>query len=120
YSNQLAYSSFWPSPYPATSGAVTLKGGIDNGYVDSNYNYFYDWNITEVCSSARVAVTATVETTDCNLSNPTISDNLIKAVVYPNPYRNTFSIDIDTNDASDVSVKVYDMLGRIIESKDVN
>ncbi|NMH25301.1 beta strand repeat-containing protein [Flavobacterium solisilvae] len=121
YSNALATSSLFPNPYPITTGAVSILGGYQDDAIDTYYyNYFYDWNITEVCSSARVAVVATVETTDCDLSNPSISDNLTKVIAYPNPYANGFNLDIASNNSSDISVKVYDMLGRLIENKEVN
>ena len=121
YDNGLASLSLFPNPYPLVNGVVTILGGIDNGNIDTySYSFFFDWNITNVCSSERVAVTATVQTENCDLSNPSLSENLIKAVAYPNPYRNTFSIDIDTNNAADVTVKVFDMLGRIIENKEVS
>lgn len=121
YDNGLASLSLFPNPYPLVNGVVTILGGIDNGNIDTySYSFFFDWNITNVCSSERVAVTATVQTENCDLSNPSLSENLIKAVAYPNPYRNTFSIDIDTNNTADVTVKVFDMLGRLIENKEVS
>lgn len=122
YSNALAYASLFPNPYPLTYGPVSILGGYQDGGIDTYYyNYFYDWNITEVCSSARVAVVATVDTTvDCSLSNPSIADNLTKVIAYPNPYANGFNLDIASNNSSDINVKVYDMLGRLIESKEVS
>jgi formylmethanofuran dehydrogenase subunit C len=121
YSNSLGYNSLYPNPYPITNGPVTLLGGYQYDAIDTYYyNYFYDWDITEVCSSARVAVTATVETENCDLSNPSLTDNLTKVIAYPNPYTNGFNLDIASNNSSDITVKVYDMLGRLIENKEVN
>ena len=122
YDNALAYVSPFPNPFPVTNGAVSIVGGIDSGFVEAyNYNYFFDWDITEVCSSARIAVTATVQTAqDCDLANPSISDLLTRVVAYPNPYNQTFKLDIQTNNTADVSIKVYDMIGRLIENKMVN
>lgn len=118
YDNALAYNYIYPSPFPMTTGAVTILGGIDNGYIDDgSYNYFYDWDTTEVCSSARVAVVATV---DCDLSTPSISESLQSVVVYPNPYLHTFKLKLVTNAASDIQVKVYDMIGRLIEQRKVS
>jgi hypothetical protein len=118
YENALAYVSPFPSPFPVNNGPVSITGGMDNGFLsDYSYYFFFDWDITEVCSSARVAVTATVQTAeDCDLGvNPLT--NLIKVVVYPNPYSNAFKLAIQTNNTADVDVKVYDMLGRILEHK---
>nr|MBP6558434.1 T9SS type A sorting domain-containing protein [Flavobacterium sp.] len=121
YDNALAYVSPFPSPFPVANGAVTITGGIDNGFVDTySYYYFFNWDITEVCSSARIAVTATVQTAEeCGLSTPT-STLLSRVVAYPNPYTQSFKIDIQTNNMADVTVKVYDMIGRLLEQKTVS
>nr|WP_294773621.1 T9SS type A sorting domain-containing protein [uncultured Flavobacterium sp.] len=120
YDNALAYVSPFPNPFPVTNGAVAIVGGIDNGFVDTySYYYFFNWDITEVCSSARVAVTATVQTAeDCGLGTPT-NTSLSRVVAYPNPYNQTFKLDIQTNNTADVTVKVYDMIGRLIENRTV-
>ncbi len=122
YENALAVTSLFPSPYPVTNGAVSIIGGIDNGYIDAySYNYFFNWDITEVCSSARVPVTATVKTVEeCGLGNPSISQSLARVIAYPNPYSETFKLDIQTNYSADITVKVYDMIGRLIDNKEVN
>jgi len=75
YDNSLAYVSLFPNPYPIINGAVSILGGIDYGYVDTYYyNYFFNWDITEVCSSARVPVTATVLTIEeCNLGSTVVN-----------------------------------------------
>jgi hypothetical protein len=121
YDNALAYTSPYPNPFPIITGAVTITGGIDNGYVDTyNYNYFYDWAITEVCSSARVPVTATVQTAaECGLGAFSVSESLSKVTAYPNPYTKTFKLNIQTNNTATIVIKVYDMIGRLIESKEI-
>ncbi|WP_284651858.1 Ig-like domain-containing protein [Flavobacterium terrisoli] len=121
YDNALAYVSVWPNPFPVTNGAVTITGGINNGSIDVySYYYFFNWDITEVCSSARVAVTATVQTPEeCDLGNPS-AQLLNRVVAYPNPYSQTFKLDIQTNNPSDVVVNVYDMVGRLIEHRAVS
>jgi hypothetical protein len=42
-----------------------------------------------------------------------------KAVAYPNPFADNFMLDIKTTSQSSVNIKVYDMVGRMIEQKDV-
>ncbi|NNT72607.1 T9SS type A sorting domain-containing protein [Flavobacterium sp. IMCC34852] len=120
YDNALAYVSPFPSPFPVTNGAVSIIGGINNGFVDTySYYYFFNWDITEVCSSARVAVVATVQTADdCGLGTAPNS-SLSRVVAYPNPYSQTFKLDIQTNNTADVVIKVYDMIGRLIENQTV-
>ncbi|MEO5775671.1 MAG: T9SS type A sorting domain-containing protein [Flavobacterium sp.] len=121
YDNAFAYNYLFPSPFPITTGAVSIIGGIDNGYVsDSNYNYFYNWDVTEVCSSARIPVTATVETVGCDLGTPSLSESISKVIGYPNPYSGTFKLKIETNSTSDIRVNVYDMIGRLIEHRETD
>lgn len=121
YDNALAYVSPFPSPFPISNGAVTIIGGINNGDVDDyNYNFFFDWNITEVCSSARVAVTATVQSAeDCDLANPSVPGRAIALKAYPNPYASTFKLNLTSNNSSDVTINAYDMVGRLIERRTV-
>lgn len=117
YDNALAYVSPFPSPFPVTNGAVSITGGIDNGFVDTySYNYFFDWDITEVCSSARVAVIATVLTEEgCNLGISN-SESLASVIAAPNPYNDTFKLSIQSSTPSNIDIKVYDMIGRLIQS----
>jgi hypothetical protein len=117
YDNALAYAYLWPSPFPVTTGAVSILGGISYGSIDdSSYNYFFDWDVTEVCSSARVPVIATV---DCDLAVPG-SEVLNSVVAYPNPYTGTFKLKVVTNNTSNIQVKLYDMIGRLLEQRETN
>jgi hypothetical protein len=43
-----------------------------------------------------------------------------KAVAYPNPFANNFMLDVKTSSESVVSLKVYDMIGRLIEQRTVS
>ena len=42
-----------------------------------------------------------------------------KATAYPNPFANNFMLDVKTTSQSAVNLKVYDMIGRLIEQRDV-
>ena len=42
------------------------------------------------------------------------------ATAYPNPFANNFMIDVKTRNESAVSLKVYDMLGRLVEQRSVS
>jgi hypothetical protein len=44
----------------------------------------------------------------------------IKAVAFPNPFADEFAIDISTSNEQIVQVKIYDMMGKLIESKEVS
>jgi hypothetical protein len=41
------------------------------------------------------------------------------ATAYPNPFANNFMLDVKTSSQSIVNVKVYDMVGRMLEQRDV-
>jgi hypothetical protein len=62
----------------------------------------------------------------CNLTTPggarvveTKPTNEFVAIAYPNPFANDFKLDVKTTAESTVNVRVYDMLGKLIESKNV-
>ncbi|MGC4041420.1 MAG: fibronectin type III domain-containing protein [Flavobacterium sp.] len=61
--------------------------------------------------------------TACDLFTPDMAKTAIaepfKATAHPNPFANNFLIDVKTSSESSVNVKVYDMIGRIIEERDV-
>jgi hypothetical protein len=42
------------------------------------------------------------------------------AKTYPNPFANNFMLDVSTSSKSVVGVKVYDMLGRLIEQREIS
>lgn len=46
-------------------------------------------------------------------------DTVFTAKAYPNPFANNFSIDLKTDSSSQVQLKVYDMVGRLIEQREV-
>jgi hypothetical protein len=39
---------------------------------------------------------------------------------YPNPFAENFKLDINTSGEESVSVKVYDMIGKLVESKEIS
>ncbi|RAR46228.1 T9SS type A sorting domain-containing protein, partial [Flavobacterium lacus] len=42
-----------------------------------------------------------------------------KAIAFPNPFANSFAIDVKTSNTEPVSLTVYDMAGRLLEVKEV-
>ena len=60
--------------------------------------------------------------TACDLFTAAASRTIqmpFKATAYPNPFANNFMIDVKTNSISSVNLKVYDMVGRLIEQREV-
>lgn len=46
-------------------------------------------------------------------------ENFFEAVAYPNPFAENFMIDVSTSSEANLNVKVYDMTGRLLESKNI-
>ena len=67
---------------------------------------------------SKSSVIATVETSGCDLGTPTVSESLSTVIAYPNPYNGTFKLKVVSNNTSTIQVKVYDMLGRLIEQRE--
>jgi hypothetical protein len=45
--------------------------------------------------------------------------NEFSAIAYPNPFTTNFHLDVTTNSENTIYIKVYDMLGKLIENKSV-
>jgi hypothetical protein len=60
--NSLGRLSSFPATTPTVSGAISFTASANSfdGTTEASYNNFFDWDVTEFCSSSRVAVTATV------------------------------------------------------------
>jgi hypothetical protein len=59
---------------------------------------------------------------DCSITTPLsarMANVPFKASAYPNPYNENFMIDVKSSSTSDVTLKVYDMVGRLVEQKTV-
>ena len=55
-----------------------------------------------------------------DVSTPTLKiDNTFTAVAYPNPFGDYFVIDVKSFNENVVDVKIYDMIGKLLESKEV-
>ncbi|MCF6133170.1 T9SS type A sorting domain-containing protein, partial [Flavobacterium wongokense] len=50
----------------------------------------------------------------------TIAAVSFKATAYPNPFANNFMLDVKSSSESNVNIKVYDMVGRLIEQRNAN
>ncbi|UPQ78889.1 T9SS type A sorting domain-containing protein [Flavobacterium azooxidireducens] len=92
---------------PGGNYSVTVEAEI--------YGYFYpgkDCNILVPGGGLRSNLVKTEET----INLPTD----FKAVAYPNPFVNSFAVDVRTSNTEKVSLTVYNMAGRLLEVKEVN
>jgi GEVED domain/Ig-like domain CHU_C associated/Secretion system C-terminal sorting domain len=70
------------------------------------------------CSVTSPIALSRGEFTD--VSTPTLKiDNTFTAVAYPNPFGDYFVIDVKSFNENVVDVKIYDMIGKLLESKEV-
>ena len=49
-----------------------------------------------------------------------VDTGLFSVVAYPNPYDYQFSFRMESSSEAPVSIKVYDMIGKLIETREVN
>ena len=61
-------------------------------------------------------------TTTAPLRETSIKEDVapFKATAYPNPFANNFVIDVKSTSTSIVNLKVYDMVGRLVEQRSVS
>jgi len=108
--------------------------------VSNGLQYFSFNQIPGYVPGALYRVQVSVKTTDdwsefgsiCTITAPGGSapeipstkdaDNVsgFNAVAYPNPFANGFNLDIATSISDNVNIKVYDMLGKLIEVREVS
>jgi trimeric autotransporter adhesin len=46
--------------------------------------------------------------------------NTFEALAYPNPFAENFKLDVKTNSEANIHVRVYDMIGKLVEDKMIN
>jgi len=59
---------------------------------------------------------------DCSVTTPLVARTMeipFKAVAHPNPFAENFMINVTTSSQEVVSLKVYDMIGRLVEQREV-
>lgn len=103
----------WGS-YPFTVPGVlsVTAGNLTGNTPTTSYYYFYDWQISSKCESARSTVTATVDTACLSTSEVNAKDQM---KVYPNPFKDIITI---TDIEKVKSIQVFDTAGRMVKTID--
>ncbi|WP_188363254.1 T9SS type A sorting domain-containing protein, partial [Flavobacterium orientale] len=82
------------------------------------YGYYYGGK-----TCAITVPGGTPEPTPVDFTRDAVSDsplaNEFTAVAYPNPFNDSFNLDIKGNHTAPVQVTVYDMMGRLLESNTI-
>ncbi|WP_445454308.1 T9SS type A sorting domain-containing protein [Flavobacterium sp. 25HG05S-40] len=125
------------TPYPGFPNYKVLLEEIDGETVVTSeereivYSNFKlsDFAIAQLGKNYNISVAIKLNgvfgdySTACDVFTAAESKALIQtpfaATAYPNPFANNFMLDVKTSSQSSVSVKVYDMVGRLIEQRDV-
>ncbi|WP_445454832.1 MopE-related protein [Flavobacterium sp. 25HG05S-40] len=126
------------TPYPGFPNYKVLLEEIDGETVVTSeereivYSNFKlsDFAIAQLGKNYNISVAIKLNgvfgdySTACDVFTAAESKALIQtpftATAYPNPFANNFMLDVKTSSQSSVSVKVYDMVGRLIEQRDVS
>ncbi|MBD3581248.1 T9SS type A sorting domain-containing protein [Flavobacterium selenitireducens] len=123
---------------------LTNMQNFESIVVDRTKNYFSFNNVPGFKPGAEYAVSVSIMTAGdwsdyseaCFITAPGTSgvakgviaeaqadenyEVALRAVVYPNPYTESFAIDADLSSQENVMVKVYDMVGKLVENREVS
>lgn len=107
--NNSAFNSPTYTPLPSTTYYIRIQIQFNGVWVvDTTGNPVYG-NVCQVMTSANPSPRQT---------NNEVS--VFEVIAYPNPFATGFKLDINTSFDDTIGIKVYDMIGRLIESQDVN
>ncbi|GAA4039582.1 hypothetical protein GCM10022388_00080 [Flavobacterium chungnamense] len=131
----------------AVTGAITYRFRVYNGvdydtFYDNQFNRFTLNNFPGLIPngaiySVQVAVKLPNEPSfgpyskACTIKTPMqaraiASDvqlevvNVFEALAYPNPFAENFKLDVKTTSEANIQVRVYDMIGKLVEDKMIN
>lgn len=107
--NNSTFNSPTYTPLPSTTYYIRIQIQFNGVWVvDTTGNPVYG-NVCQVMTSANPTPRQT---------NNEVS--VFEVIAYPNPFATAFKLDINTSFDDTIGIKVYDMIGRLIESQDVN
>lgn len=147
--NVVNNSQFIYADYVSGASAYRFRLYIINAQSIVLYDYSFDSSINRftlnnfpglvagTTYSVQVAVKITGQTVfgpynkECTLITPgtskminskTVSEiaTVLEATAYPNPFAANFKLDIKTNSEASIAVRVYDMIGKLVEDKMIN
>ncbi|NUY80435.1 T9SS type A sorting domain-containing protein [Flavobacterium sp. MAH-1] len=116
---------------------VTNMTTFEQTIVDRSLNWFTFASVPSFTPGAVYSVRVALQTSGqwspfgeaCEITAPGAARAIVKAdeaepamdfraVVYPNPYTESFALDMDNSGQDKVQVKVYDMLGKLVENRE--
>jgi hypothetical protein len=116
---RLAGSNLYRNNSNAVSYPYSIPGALDitgSSAGPSYYYFFYDWEVetqNQSCSSNAVAATVTVDPCLSVGSDPSLNRFIS---VFPNPASDKFVVTFNFTSTTNVSVEVFDMVGKAVYS----
>ena len=123
-----AYSYTWTKFATSTATTGTAVGTsatytlpqltVGAHYYKVTVNY-----ATGACTAPVVSAVITVNVTvgsGCKTTEPEVVNEAVsefKATAYPNPFAENFKLDVKTSSEEALQVKVYDMLGKLVDNR---
>ena len=86
-------------------------------FIIVNFLFLICIGIKTNASSSEGIVKALVDTNQIRIGEQFHLE--LNAIAYPNPFENNFNINVTSNLESSVRIRVYDMLGKLIEDTNV-
>ncbi|MCT2564438.1 Ig-like domain-containing protein [Chryseobacterium herbae] len=105
-------SSWGAYPFTIPGALSVTAGNLTANTPTTSYYYFYDWQISTKCESARTTVTATVNSACLSTAEVDAKDRM---KVYPNPFKDIITI---TDIEKVKSIHIFDSAGRMIKTID--
>jgi hypothetical protein len=104
-----------------TTGFVDMVGETEPSYTVTNpavgVNY-YRAKFTNVCGASVYNTPLAVFYTDCGTGKMvTVAPTSLDVVAYPNPYVDTFALEVPQATTNTVGVMVHDITGRAVENR---
>lgn len=105
----------------STAGFVDMDGETETSYTVTNPSVgvnYYRAKFTNTCGASVYNTPLAVFYTDCGTGKMvTASTPGLQVVAYPNPYVDTFALDVPQATTKTVGVAVHDITGRSVENR---
>jgi hypothetical protein len=112
-------------------GRITVTSPIGNGFTYRLNNGAYQsatvfsnlsagcYSVTVKNSSGCVSNTLTVNINSSTSKSENLStkENIFKVNCYPNPFYDSFNLNVETSNSDVLTVKVYDLLGKLLDDR---
>jgi hypothetical protein len=122
--NYIGAIQWQKSTTSTTTGFADIEGEIATTYTVTNpaigANYFRA-KFTNSCGASVFGTAFTVHYKECastkGIETAVTGTTPFSVVSYPNPFTNNFNINVTSTSSENVEMRVYDMIGKLIETR---